>query len=90
MSKEEFEHGYIYGAYPGLTGYAYKAEFISEEQAKKVMQEIMKGVDWIEVGPGDWPVLHMKDGRELYVMDTGDFPMPTSEDIEGIREEQED
>ena len=88
MSKEEFEDGYVYARYPGLTGYAYNADFWSEDDGKAIMERIMRNVDWIEGGIN--PVLHMKNGKELSALDTDDFPQPTSEDIEGMREEQEE
>jgi hypothetical protein len=88
MSKDEFEHGYVYGFYPGLTGYGYQADFISEEDAKAIMERIMKKVAWIEDTERGSPILHMKDGSELDVGDTEDFPKPTDEGIEGERERE--
>jgi hypothetical protein len=88
MSKDEFEHGYVYGFYPGLTGYGYQADFISEEDAKAIMERIMKKVAWVEDTERGSPILHMKDGSELDVGDTEDFPKPTDEDIEGERERE--
>jgi len=81
MSIEEFREGYVDAHYPGLTGYAYQAEFIDEDAAMKIMNEILGGVKWIERCVNMHPILHMKDGRELYVDDTNDFPTPTNEDI---------
>jgi hypothetical protein len=44
------------------------------------MDKILKDVVWIERCVNMHPVLHMKDGKELYVQDTDDFPTPTSEE----------
>jgi hypothetical protein len=80
MTMEEFREGYVDAHYPGLTGYGYQAEMISERRAMQVMEKILKDVVWIERCVNMHPVLHMKDGKELYVQDTDDFPTPTSEE----------
>ena len=82
MPIEEFREGYVDAYYPGLTGYAYQAEIISEDDAREVMEDILKGVAWIQRCADMHPILHMKDGKELYVQDTDDFPQPTSEEEE--------
>lgn len=79
MSKAEFSKGYIDSWFPNICGYAYHAEIVSPRTGRGIMNDIMKKVDWIE----DWgkgsPVLHMKDGTELFVQDSNDFPQPTDE-----------
>ena len=80
MSKEEFIDGYVDAYFPNLTGYAYQSEILTEEEAKTVMHEIVKRIDWIEERESSHPILHMQDGKELFVDDTNDFPKPTDEE----------
>ena len=93
MSKAEFRKGYIDSHYPMLCGYAYNAEIISVNDGKKIMKEILEKVDWIEEWENGSPILHMKGGKELYVQDTDDFPVPTDdcgeEEVEDEDEEQD-
>lgn len=85
MTKEEFRRGYVDAYYPGLTGYGYQAEMITESEAKKIMNDILKDVVRIEEY-GHTPVLVMKDGRRLWATDTDDFPVPTAEEFEDEEE----
>jgi len=82
MPIREFREGYVTAHYPGLTGYAYQGEIIDEDAAMEIMNEILQKVDWIEQCVTMHPVLHLKDGKELYAQDTDDFPQPTSEPLE--------
>jgi hypothetical protein len=90
MSKAEFERDYIDSHFPMLCGYAYNAEIISINDGKKVMRDILKKVDWIDDSSGGYPILHMKDGKELYSGDTDDFPVPTDDCGEEEIEDEED
>jgi hypothetical protein len=80
MTKREFVDGYVDARFPNLTGYAYQSEILTEEKARTVMYEIVKRIDWIEERESGHPILHMRDGKELFVDDTDDFPKPTDEE----------
>lgn len=83
VSRAEFRKGYVDAYYPGLTGYGYQAEMLTEDEGREAMEKIMSGVAWIEqCSDLSAPILHMRDGRTLYAQDTSDFPQPTSESIE--------
>lgn len=80
MRMEEFRDGYVDAYYPGLTGYGYQAEMLTKDEGKEVMERILKNVVRIETCGNGSPILIMKDGKELFVDDTDDFPVPTSEE----------
>lgn len=79
MSMHEFRRQYVESHYPNLRGYAYKAEIVSIPTGKEIMEEILDRVEWIEDWPHGHPILHLKDGSELFVQHSDDFPQPTSE-----------
>lgn len=82
MTLQEFREGYVIAHYPGLTGYAYQGEIIDEDEAMNVMAEILGKVAWIEQCVASHPILHLKDGKELFAQDTNDFPQPTNEPLD--------
>ena len=86
MDIDEFTQGYVYAHYPNLEGYGYQADWIEPAEARDIMVEIVKQISWVEDVP-QGPILHMKDGRTLYALDSEDFPQPSDESPEWGEEE---
>ena len=87
---EEIRRGYVDAHYPGLTGYAYQADMMDEDDGRWVMHDILKRIVEIDWPPDSHPSFRVQGEEDWkYVQDTNDFPWPTSEDIETTTGEEE-
>lgn len=88
---EELEESYVDSEYPGLTSYAYRADQISIEEARDVMDEILDDVVEIRWPDDAHPEFRLKgEDKWRSVTDSEDFPQPSTDEAEESDDEEED